>query len=95
MSHFEPLRAADRQDDRLSPVRGPVPGCPIFLLHGAADNVIPPDGTLDLAAWAAPRTPVSAVVTPIIGHVEMGEGAKPGPLDYLELARFFSKMLGD
>lgn len=57
-------------DPSLSPVRGVVPSCPIFLLHGKEDSVIPPAETLRLYHWAKKSTHVEVLVSDLIGHVE-------------------------
>jgi dienelactone hydrolase len=58
--------------DAVSP-RGHLAGLrvPVFLLHGAADSVIPPSETEWLAAEAPPGTVRAALVTPAIRHVEI------------------------
>jgi hypothetical protein len=59
-------------DPALSPERSPAPSAPVFLLHGADDNVIPATETESLSRWLArQRTPVRALVTPLISHAEV------------------------
>jgi dienelactone hydrolase len=44
---------------------------PVFLLHGASDNVIPSSETLWIARDLSPDTPRSVLVSRLIGHVEL------------------------
>jgi dienelactone hydrolase len=44
---------------------------PVFLLHGASDNVIPASETRWIARDLSPVTPRSVLVSPLIGHVEI------------------------
>jgi dienelactone hydrolase len=49
---------------------------PVFLLHGASDNVIPATETLWIAKDLPGDTPRTVLVSHLIGHVEI-EGAPP------------------
>jgi pimeloyl-ACP methyl ester carboxylesterase len=49
---------------------------PVFLLHGASDNVIPASETLWLAKDLPSDTPRTVLVSKLIGHVEI-EGKPP------------------
>ena len=44
---------------------------PVLLLHGAADNVVPPTETLWLARDLPPGVLKGMLITPAIGHVEL------------------------
>jgi predicted esterase len=57
-------------DPALSPERSPAPAAPVYLLHGAADNVIPAVEARRLAAHLAPHTAVRLLETPLITHAE-------------------------
>ncbi len=61
---------------------------PIFLLHGAHDDVVPPSESRWIAAEAT--SPVHILVTSKIGHAELGEG---GALDVLALVHFMAQMI--
>ncbi len=74
-----PLAAKLRSDPRLSPELNPRPGCPVFLLHGSEDNVIPPSETRALGQWAAAGGPATALVTGLIRHVELEDKSKAQP----------------
>jgi acetyl esterase/lipase len=80
-------------DAALSPVRGPVPQCRIFLLHGSADNVIPRSEAVRLAEWAGKETRVTMLVSRLIQHVELGEnGQALSWNDYWEMIRFTTEL---
>lgn len=64
---------------------------PVLLLHGSADNVIPPTELLWLQRDVPPGDLESALATPVLSHVSM-EG-KPTLADNLRLVRFMAKML--
>ena len=64
---------------------------PVLLLHGSADNVIPPTELLWLEQDVPTADMVSALVTPVLSHVSL-EG-KPTLADNLRLVRFMAKML--
>lgn len=66
--------------------------CPIYLLHGSGDSVIPATETMYFAA-DAPRVVKRALVSPAIVHVEVGKG--PNKLDELELVDFLADVLFD
>ena len=65
-------------------------GVPVYLLHGAADNVIPPSET----RWAELELQGSdhdALVSPLLEHVELGHTA--ALFERLSLVRFMAHML--
>lgn len=64
--------------------------CPVYLLHGTGDSVIPAVETLHFAE-DAPRQVARALVSPAIVHVEVGKG--PNRLDQLELVDFLADVL--
>jgi dienelactone hydrolase len=64
---------------------------PILLLHGAGDNVVPPTEALWLARDLPPGVLKGVLVTPAIGHVELG-GA--GWRDRWRLIQWIEQMLG-
>jgi pimeloyl-ACP methyl ester carboxylesterase len=59
--------AAVSPHGRLGPLR-----VPVYLLHGAGDNVIPPTETLWLEQDLPPGVPRQVLVTSAINHVEPG-----------------------
>ena len=64
---------------------------PVLLLHGSADNVIPPTELLWLQHDVPPAELESALISPVLSHVSL-EG-KPTLADNLRLVRFMTKML--
>ncbi len=58
------------RDPALSPERSAPPRAPVFLLHGAADTVIPAQESEYLARWLRPRVPVRLLVTPLVTHAD-------------------------
>jgi pimeloyl-ACP methyl ester carboxylesterase len=64
---------------------------PVLLLHGSADNVIPPSELLWLEHDVPSAFMKSALVSPAISHASM-EG-KPTLADNLRLVHFMAQML--
>jgi len=48
---------------------------PVILLHGSEDNIVPPTETLWLERDLPPGVLRSALISPCIGHVEIGEAS--------------------
>src|SRR6187399_2090343 len=80
---------------------GSKPGCtkiaklgemkvPVYLLHGAHDNVIPPSET-DAAGLELGAARHIALVSPLIEHVEVSKSAGFG--DQLALVSFMAQLL--
>ncbi|MCC7044440.1 MAG: hypothetical protein IT183_11295 [Acidobacteria bacterium] len=69
-------------DPGLSPALAPLPSAPVFLLHGADDNVIPSTETALLAEDFATRGDVSVrwLLTPLVTHAHLTTNAPPGDL---------------
>jgi hypothetical protein len=59
----------------LSPERAPPPSAPVFLLHGAEDNVIPSVETVLLTNYLRGKTEVHAVLSGLITHAEVDKSA--------------------
>ncbi len=66
---------------------------PVFLLHGAADDVIPPAETL----WLEQDIPAGHVrarlISPVVSHVELGR--HPSARDQFDLVHWMSAMLDE
>ena len=78
----------------MSPVLEDPPDCPLFLLHGAADNVIPPSETRLVHRWATKGTESTALVSELIKHVDLDDDESYPPLwEYWKMIRFWTKML--
>jgi pimeloyl-ACP methyl ester carboxylesterase len=63
---------------------------PVLLLHGSEDNVVPPTETLWLAHDLPPGSLKAELISPAIGHVEVG-GASA--MDKLRLIHWMAEML--
>jgi len=72
---------------RLASVR-----VPVFLLHGAHDNVVPPSESLFSAREAKNSRSVHVLVSNKIGHAEMGK--QESKLEELRLLHFMAELLG-
>jgi pimeloyl-ACP methyl ester carboxylesterase len=82
---------ADLGDEAaLSPDRSPAPDAPVFLLHGAEDNVVPALETLRLGRHLEPHTKVRVLLTPLISHAEVDKPASTA--DVVDLVRFWAGM---
>jgi dienelactone hydrolase len=81
LPHVEALGA----DPALSPVDAPAPSAPVFLLHGADDNVIPALESTMLADHLRPRTDARVLLTPLITHAEVNR-----PADWNEVWKLVS-----
>lgn len=66
---------------------------PVFLLHGAADNVVPPGETLWLEKDIPPGLVRERLISPVVSHVELGD--QPAPVDYLRLVHWMSELLSE
>jgi len=86
------LHVANLGDDpALSPDQSPAPDAPVFLLHGAEDNVVPAVETLRLARHLEPHTTVHVLLTPLISHAEVDRPATT--TDVVALIRFWAGMM--
>ncbi len=78
----------------LSPQRGRPPRCPIFLLHGSVDNVIPPSESVLLGEWAAAETDATVLVSELIKHVDLDKGEDESSwTEYWKALRFWTELL--
>jgi dienelactone hydrolase len=78
-------------DPALSVSKSPKPKAPVFLLHGADDNVIPPVESEYLAADLRGRAPVRLLVSGLISHAEADR--PPHAKDVMDLAAFWGDLL--
>jgi pimeloyl-ACP methyl ester carboxylesterase len=75
----------------LSPVRSPPTTVPVFLVHGAADNVIPSSESTRVAEYLrnGGNQRVDVLLTALISHAN----AQSAPASQiLELVRFWTRM---
>lgn len=65
---------------------------PVYLLHGAGDNIIPSAET-EWMASELPRKSLKAVlISPVLSHLNL-DGAGPTVVDQLRLVHFFAEVL--
>jgi dienelactone hydrolase len=87
-----PHVAAMGADPALSPARAAPPAAPVFLLHGADDNVIPAVESVLLADTLRARgVQVRHLVTPLITHAELDRS--PTATEIWRIVRFWSDLL--
>ena len=65
---------------------------PVYLLHGAGDNIIPSAETLWMESELPTTTLKAALISPVLSHLDL-DGAEPGVLDNLRLTHFFAEVL--
>jgi len=75
----------------LSAERSPKPSAPVFLLHGADDNVIPAAESQHLADYLRGETRVRVLLSRLISHADADRPARAA--DVLALAAFWGDLL--
>jgi dienelactone hydrolase len=65
---------------------------PVYLLHGAADNIIPSAETLWMASELQHQHLQAALVSPVLSHLDF-EDTKPSALDTWRLIHFFALVM--
>ena len=76
----------------LSPERAPAtPAAPVFLLHGADDNVIPSVETVLLGEYLEDKSPVHGLLSGLITHAEVNRA--PTATEAWRLASFWRQVL--
>jgi dienelactone hydrolase len=88
-----PHIAIFEKDASLSPEIAPGITAPVFLIHGADDNVVPAMESAYLADKLKGQVPVHLLITPLITHAEVDRGA--GPSDVWRLVRFWYDVFTD
>jgi fermentation-respiration switch protein FrsA (DUF1100 family) len=82
-----PHTGAFTEDPALSPARSTTVTAPVFLLHGADDNVVPAIESRRLAVVLERTAPVHLLVTSLITHAEVDRPPTAG--EVWALIRFF------
>ena len=82
-----PHTGAFTSDPALSPATAPAVTAPVFLLHGADDNVVPAIESRRLAQALTGKAPVHLLVTSLITHAEVDRPPTAG--EVWELIRFW------
>ena len=90
-SRLLPYIDAYGHDPSLSPERSAAPDAPVFLLHGADDNVIPTAETILLSRWLDGKTSVRIFLSRSITHVNVTQHTTLA--DYWGLISFWRTML--
>jgi pimeloyl-ACP methyl ester carboxylesterase len=65
---------------------------PVYLLHGAGDNIIPSAETEWMEAELPRRTLKAALISPVLSHLNL-DGAGPTKMDQVRLVHFFAEVL--
>lgn len=65
---------------------------PVYLLHGAGDNIIPAAETLWMESELPTTTLKAALISPVLSHIDIN-GGYPGVLDNFRLVHFFGLIL--
>ena len=65
---------------------------PVYLLHGAGDNIIPSAETEWMAAELPSETLQSELISPVLSHINL-DGANPTAMDQWRLVHFFALIL--
>jgi len=88
---FLPLIDQASHSPALSPDKSPAPACPVYLLHGADDNVVPAVESLWLGHYLEGRTRTRTLLSRIITHAELN--AEQDKREIWELVDFFASLL--
>jgi dienelactone hydrolase len=86
-----PLLASLGGDPALSPERSTPPACPIYLLHGTDDTVIPSIETLWLERSLKDKAPVRVLLSGLITHAELDR--QQDMREVWKLVDFFAALL--
>jgi pimeloyl-ACP methyl ester carboxylesterase len=91
------LKSIEKYKSEYAPAspKGNIAGLkvPVFLLHGAADDVIPPSETLWLERDIPPGLVRGRLISPVVSHVELG--ADPSAREEFDLVHWMSEMLDE
>jgi dienelactone hydrolase len=91
--HLLPHVPSIAADASLSPESSPAPVSPVYLLHGASDNVIPPEESRLLATHLRSQTRVELLLTPLITHAAASRYLDLD--DTWKLIAFWAAVLGE
>jgi dienelactone hydrolase len=88
---FLPILGQASHAPALSPDQSPAPVCPVYLLHGADDNVVPAVESQWLGRYLEGRTPTRTLLSRIITHAELN--SEQDRWEVWQLVDFFAGML--
>jgi len=80
-----------KEHTALSPERATPPAAPVFLLHGAEDNVIPSVESVLLTNYLRGKTEVHAVLSGLVTHAEVDKSA--AAIEVWRLASFWKGLM--
>ena len=81
-------------DPALSPARSELPRCPVYLLHGTDDNVVPAmESTLMARDLESQGRTVHVLLTPLITHAEVDRKSTVAAV--WQLVSFWSELLSE
>ena len=88
---FLPLLGQASQSPALSPDKSPAPACPVYILHGSEDNVVPAAESAWLERSLEGRTRTRTLLSRIITHAELN--TEQDRREIWELVDFFASLL--
>ncbi|MFO7694348.1 MAG: hypothetical protein R6V57_14775 [Vicinamibacterales bacterium] len=88
---FLPLLGRASQSPALSPDQSPAPACPVYILHGTDDTVVPAVESAWLGRYLEQRTRARTLLSPIITHAELNARQDAGEI--WQLVDFFASLL--
>jgi dienelactone hydrolase len=88
---FLPLIYQASQSPALSPDKSPAPACPVYILHGTDDNVVPAVESLWLGRYLEGRTRTRTLLSRIITHAELNP--EQDRREVWQLVDFFASLL--
>jgi len=88
---FLPLISQASQSAALSPDKSPVPVCPVYILHGADDNVVPAVESLWLGRHLEGHAAVRTLLSRVITHAELN--SEQDRREIWQLVEFFASLL--
>jgi pimeloyl-ACP methyl ester carboxylesterase len=88
---FLPLIEQASKSAALSPDRSPAPACPVYILHGADDNVVPAIESAWLGQYLAPKTPTRTLLSHVITHAELN--SRQDRREIWALVDFFASLM--
>ena len=86
-----PLIGQASQAPALSPDKSPAPACPVYILHGADDNVVPAVESQWLGRYLEGRTRTRTLLSHVITHAELN--SEQDTWEIWELVEFFASLL--
>jgi dienelactone hydrolase len=86
-----PLTAGAGQEPALSPDQSPAPLCPVYILHGSEDDVVPAVESVWLSRYLHGRAPVRTLLSQVITHAELN--SRHDWREIWQLVDFFASLL--